>query len=223
MQSSFMTTARRFVLLATTGIAHTCSPYFVRVADDRPAVFLTCSGPQRGVVPLSALATRKRLRRLCEKNGAESPIALLRDALQRSEVLESVEGGVRRREPLPPPRRMVCSGHEPGAARLRGPGSGGAGESFSCLSYNILADHLATPRMFPHASNQVTGVSCPPTSPRTNPEPTPEVLAWERRSAQLMRELGYHHADVCFLQEVPTMSCVHCACYISWLYRLTIA
>ena len=100
-------------------------------------------------MPLSALATRKRLKKLCEKE--ESPLQTIGDAILRhSKLLECVEGGVRRVIALPPPRGIVCSGYQPGSARLRPPG--GSDDTFTIMSYNILADHLATNRMFPHAT-----------------------------------------------------------------------
>ena len=44
-----------------------------------------------------------------------------------------------------------------------------------------------------------------------------QVLDWERRSTQLIREVGYHHPDICCFQEVqsePSKSEKH---HLAWL------
>jgi len=82
---------------------------------------------------------------------------VIAEALNESQILESNNGvacAVRRLRPLPPPRRVVCNGHMPGAPRLKV--AGGSSEDFTIMTYNILADHLATNRMFPHANTEVS-------------------------------------------------------------------
>lgn len=152
-----------------------------------------------GFIPLHEIMQFPRMRKMCTDH------ASVVEWLAHSDVVELSEDKtfLKRKNPLPEFRKMVfvqslASKIGPGSSRV-GSGSGsntstsmGAGleglddsNSFTVMTYNILADFLTTTFQFPYT--------------------TPETRNWENRKKEILKEIMYYQPDVICLQEVQTV------------------
>jgi len=157
-------------------------------------------------VPVRLLARRQRIR---GSGGDGVPIdhviSLIREAAAKSTQLRWLEGGSGILVPTqahPEIRKLVVKAMCPKAARLA-PVIAGP-ECHTVMSYNLLAEHLATPRMFSHVE--------------------PKALSWEYRSAVIQREIKFYSPSLLCLQEVQSHpdspEADHATIYQEWLRGL---
>ena len=141
----------------------------------KPSRRAALSGTQSEVrIPTRLLGRRQRIRRLASGISSGQINSLIELACARSPVLRYCAegaGSVLRSSPLPETRRLVVKALDGLAARAR-PGT------YTVMSYNVLADHLAAPRLFPYVD--------------------PKYLDWAYRSAIIRREIrSYRPALLC--------------------------
>ena len=155
------------------------------------------NGPSGAVrIPVRLLLRRQRLRRIIGNDfTAEHSSQLVRAACAQSTLIqyseaESGEGHfIVRANGLPELRRAVFAVQCTQMARLMTPLRSESPEAFTVMSYNLLADHLASPRLFEHVQMQ--------------------WLRWQHRGSLIRRLIKFHR---------PSLLCVqvrapgHCSC-----------
>lgn len=127
-----------------------------------------------GFVALQEIMKFPRMRKMCTDR------ARIVEWLSQSDIVACSDDGnyMRRKNPLPELRKVILSKDATEGLTDESP------DSFTVMTYNILADFLATKFQFPYT--------------------TPETRNWENRKKEILKEILYYDPDVVCLQEVQT-------------------
>jgi len=130
-----------------------------------------------GFIPLREIMQFPRMRRMC------TDPAYVVEWLAHSDVVmwSPDRSALKRKRPLLELRKTVFA-----ASAVTGADSmDDSTNTFSVMSYNILADFLATKFQFPYTS--------------------PETRNWENRKKEILKEILFHRPDAVCLQEIQTV------------------